>query len=58
MGSTDPAIRMPEIGRSVVHEEGLALLTQYIKELQAEDLGAVIHKNMPLLGEMFGPNYL
>ncbi len=39
VGSTDPAIRMPEIGRSVVHEEGLALLTQYIKELQAEDLG-------------------
>ncbi len=36
VGSNDPAIRMPEIGRSMVHEEGLALLTQYIKELQKE----------------------
>jgi uncharacterized repeat protein (TIGR03806 family) len=37
MSSNDPAIRMPEIGRSVVHEEGLALLSLYIKELQNED---------------------
>ena len=37
MGSNDPAIRMPEIGRSIVHKEGLALLSQYIKELQQED---------------------
>ena len=37
VGSNDPAIRMPEIGRSIVHEEGLALLTQYIKDLQKED---------------------
>jgi len=36
VSSNDPAIRMPEIGRSIVHEEGLALLTQYIKELQKE----------------------
>ena len=34
VGSNDPAIRMPEIGRSIVHKEGLALLNQYIKELQ------------------------
>ena len=33
MKSNDPAIRMPEIGRSVVHEEGVELLQQYIKEL-------------------------
>ncbi|MGB1971727.1 MAG: SO2930 family diheme c-type cytochrome [Flavobacteriaceae bacterium] len=33
MASNDPAIRMPELGRSVVHEEGLALLRQYINEL-------------------------
>ena len=39
VGSNDPAIRMPEIGRSVVHKEGLALLTQYIQELRTEDLG-------------------
>lgn len=37
VGSNDPAIRMPEIGRSIVHEEGLALLTQYIKELQQQE---------------------
>ena len=34
VSSNDPAIRMPEIGRSIVHEEGLILLTQYINELQ------------------------
>ena len=38
VGSNDPAIRMPEIGRSVVHEEGLALLSQYIKELRSDEL--------------------
>jgi uncharacterized repeat protein (TIGR03806 family) len=37
MSSNDPAIRMPEIGRSIVHEEGLALLTQYIKDLKQKD---------------------
>lgn len=31
--SNDPAIRMPELGRSIVHEEGLSLLTTYIREL-------------------------
>ena len=36
VSSNDPAIQMPEIGRSIVHEEGLALLTQYIKELSKE----------------------
>ena len=38
VGSNDPAIRMPEIGRSVVHKEGIALLTQYIQELRTENL--------------------
>lgn len=37
MSSIDPAIRMPELGRSLVHEEGLTLLNQYIKELQEEN---------------------
>lgn len=31
--ATDPMIAMPEVGRSVVHEEGLALLEQWIREL-------------------------
>lgn len=33
MKSNDPAIRMPEIGRSVAHEEGFALIEEYIKSL-------------------------
>ena len=35
VSSNDPAIRMPELGRSVVHKEGLALLQAYIQELAA-----------------------
>ena len=34
--SNDPAIRMPEIGRSIPHQEGISLLTTYIKELKEE----------------------
>ena len=33
MKSNDPSIRMPEIGRSIAHTEGLNLLERYIKEL-------------------------
>ena len=36
MISNDPAIRMPEIGRSVVHQDGVDLLQQYIKGLVEE----------------------
>jgi hypothetical protein len=32
--STDPGIMMPEIGRKSVHQEGLALLEQYIRSLE------------------------
>jgi uncharacterized repeat protein (TIGR03806 family) len=31
MGSLDPGIAMPEIGRSSVHEEGVALISDWIK---------------------------
>jgi uncharacterized repeat protein (TIGR03806 family) len=31
--ATDPMLAMPEVGRSVVHEEGLALLEQWIQGL-------------------------
>lgn len=34
LDSTDPGIMMPELGRTTVHEEGLALLQQWIKELK------------------------
>ncbi len=33
MDSVDPGIKMPELSRSVVHEEGLALVTQWIQGL-------------------------
>lgn len=35
MKSTDPGIAMPEIGRSAVHDEGVALLEAWIKSLPA-----------------------
>lgn len=35
MKSTDPGIAMPEIGRSTVHDEGVALLEAWIKSLPA-----------------------
>lgn len=34
MGSTDPGVMMPELGRSVVHDEGLALVRDYIAKMQ------------------------
>lgn len=33
MASTDPGIAMPEVGRQLVHKEGLALVKAYIKNL-------------------------
>jgi hypothetical protein len=33
MKSNDPSIRMPEIGRSTVHKEGIDLLEEYIVTL-------------------------
>jgi hypothetical protein len=35
MQSTDPGIAMPELGRATVHEEGVALLSQWIDSLPA-----------------------
>ena len=34
MKSKDPSIQMPELGRSLVHEEGIALISEYIQNLQ------------------------
>jgi len=36
MKSNDPAIMMPELGRSVVHQEGLALIAQWIDALEGQ----------------------
>lgn len=33
MKSEDPGMMMPEIGRSIVHQEGVALIEEYIKNL-------------------------
>ncbi|MGE8280873.1 MAG: SO2930 family diheme c-type cytochrome [Stenotrophomonas sp.] len=33
--SDDPAVMMPEVGRAVVHKEGVALIRQWINELEA-----------------------
>ena len=34
MNSNDPGVMMPEIGRSIVHQEGINLITEYIKNLK------------------------
>jgi hypothetical protein len=33
MDNTEPDIMMPEIGRSINHNEGVALISEYIKNL-------------------------
>ena len=40
VSSTDPEIRMPEIPNSLVHDEGVALLTQWIAEMPPVDCSA------------------
>ena len=35
MGSTDPGIAMPELGRAMVHAEGLRLIAQWIAAMPA-----------------------
>ena len=34
LASADPAVRMPEVGRTVVHEEGLALVRAWIADME------------------------
>lgn len=34
MASTEPGIAMPELSRSMTHEEGVALVSQWIREMQ------------------------
>lgn len=33
MQSTEPGVMMPELGRSMVHAEAVALMRQYIAEM-------------------------
>ncbi|MFM6852692.1 MAG: SO2930 family diheme c-type cytochrome, partial [Sphingopyxis sp.] len=37
MGSTDPGVAMPELGRSTVHDEGLALISEWIAAMRDDD---------------------
>ncbi len=41
LGSQDPGVMMPELGRSLVHEEGVALIREWIQQMQGtcEDAG-------------------
>ncbi len=34
MASTDPGVMMPEVGRTMVHEEGLALIREWINQMK------------------------
>jgi len=36
MKSKDPGVIMPEIGRSIVHQEGVALIKEYIEHLNVD----------------------
>ena len=36
--STDPGVRMPVVGRSIAHDEGVALITQWIAEMDYPEL--------------------
>jgi uncharacterized repeat protein (TIGR03806 family) len=38
LNSTDPGIRMPVVGRSIAHEEGVALISQWIAEMDYPEL--------------------
>lgn len=39
MGSNDPGVMMPELGRSVVHAEGVKLIRDWIAAMPAQDCG-------------------
>ena len=36
MAATEPASMMPELGRRLVHEEGVALIEEWIREMEVE----------------------
>ena len=39
MESTDPGVMMPELGRSVVHDEGVKLIRDWIAAMQVQECG-------------------
>ena len=36
MSNNDPGVMMPEVGRSMVHQEGVDLIASYIENLKVE----------------------
>ncbi len=40
MQSTDPGVMMPELGRSIVHDEGVELIRRWIAAMPAQECGA------------------
>ncbi len=38
LANHDPGMMMPELGRSMVHEEGLALINEWINSLEGQCL--------------------
>ena len=37
MNSTNPGAMMPELGRSLIHQEGVALISEWIKEMEVDE---------------------
>jgi hypothetical protein len=37
MDANEPAVRMPEIGRSVIHTEGVLLIEEWINAMEPVD---------------------
>jgi hypothetical protein len=37
MNSNDTEVRMPEIGRTIIHTEGVELIEQWINAMEAND---------------------
>ena len=40
MDSNEPAVRMPEIGRSIIHTEGVELIREWINAMESKDCDA------------------
>ena len=41
MDSNEPAVRMPEIGRTIIHTEGVQLLRDWINAMDPVDCAAL-----------------
>ena len=48
MSTSDPGARMPELGRSLVHSEGVALVSDWIRTLGGE---CIEDRGSPLTGD-------